>query len=158
MDENLRELMLSCLEIEKASVVECLHGYRSAIVILLTPSGRYVRRPEFFNEGEKIAAYREIVSEAKSLGTTVIVTVNAARTKKLEPDEEDGYWWGKLASEQARDCISITASGPNMLSCALDLSYDIVDGSVHFDPDPEFKPTEVGMLPDWPGETSSLAN
>jgi hypothetical protein len=158
MDEDLRELMLNCLEIEKAAVAEDLHEYCSAIVILLTPSGRYVRRPEFFDEDEKIAAYREIVSEAKSFGATVIVTVNAARTKKLEAGEEDGYWWGKLESEQARDCISITASGPNMRSCALDLGYDIEDGFVHFDPDPEFRSTEVGMLPDWPGEIASLAN
>ena len=157
-DDDLKALMLECLETEKQAVVQDLDEYRCSIVIVITPSGRYVRRAEFFGEDEKISAYRGIVEEAKLENALAIVTVNAARTRKLAPDEADGYWWGKLAAEGARDCISISVSGPNMQSYGLDLAYDIVEGEVRFDPTVEFKKTEVGILPDWPSETLYLAN
>jgi hypothetical protein len=158
LHEDLKELMLRCLETEKQTVMEELNEYCCSIVIVLTPEGRYVRRAAFLDEDEKVAAYAEIVAEAKRQSALAIVTVNAARTRKLAPGEEAGYWWGKLEAEGARDCISISASGPGMESYGLDLAYDIVGDHVQFDALPEFEKTEIGMLPDWPGDLPTSPN
>ncbi len=113
----------------------------------------------FLGEEEKIAAYDGIVKNAKANGATVIITINAARTRKVAPGEDmEGYYWGKLAAEGARDCISITASGPGMRSIGLDLAYDLVDGNVRFDPSADFEFTEIGLLSDWPGTDLQTIN
>ena len=153
MDLDLKELMLQYLEMEKEAVLEQLDDYCTAIVVVVTPTGRYVEEVIFSEEEEKIAAYSAVVERAKARKATIIITVNAARkgNAPLTDDDLDGYWWGKLAADGARDCISITASGPGMKSIALDLDYDIVDGKVLFDSVAEFGDTEIGMLPDWPG-------
>lgn len=157
IDFDLRERMLRYLEIEKDAVREQLEEYFSAMIVVITPTGEYYRQVSFQGEDEKIAAYAAIVDEAKRESATIIVTVNAARTGYLAPDESDGYWWGRLAAEGARDCISIVASGPGMQSVALDVGYNILRGAVRFD-EPEFNSTEVGLLPDWPGANSLLRN
>jgi hypothetical protein len=159
MDEDLKELMLRYLEIEKQAVCEELEEYRTALVVVLTPNGRYVDAVPFFDEEDKIAAYSAVVDRARANLATVILTVNATRTMKAaQSDDLDGYWWGKLAAESARDCISITASGPGMKSIALDVGYDIVDGRVHFDDLAEYVETEIGMLPGWLGGDSRLVS
>jgi hypothetical protein len=153
MDFDLKALMLQFLEMEKEAVCEQLHDYCTALVVVITPAGRYVDEVSFSGEEEKIAAYAAVVAKAKARKATIIITVNAARkgNAPLTDDDLDGYWWGKLAADGARDCISITASGPGMKSIALDLDYDIVDGEVLFDSVADFGDTEIGMLPDWPG-------
>ena len=159
MDEDLKELMLSSLEIEKRTVCEELEDYRTALAVVLTPNGRYLEAVSFFDEDEKIVAYSAVVERAKANHATVIITVNAARTMKAAvTDDLEGYWWGKLAAERARDCISIACSGPGMKSIALDLSYDIANGNVRFDDEPEFADTEIGMLPGWLGGDSRLVS
>jgi hypothetical protein len=159
MDEDLKELMLRYLEVEKKTVREELDEYAAALVVVLTPTGRYYDAVSFCGEEEKIATYSAVVEKAKANLATVIITVNAARTMKAaSPDDLDGYWWGKLEVEGARDCISIAASGPGMKSIALDLAYDIVDGQVHFDDEAKFVDTEIGLLPGWPGGDSQLVS
>jgi hypothetical protein len=151
MDVDLKTLMLQYLEMEKQAVCEQLHDYCTALVVVITPRGRYVDGVSFVDEEEKISAYSAVVTKAKANQATIIITVNAARTARaLAPYDLDGYWWGKLAADGARDCISITASGPGMTSIGLDLAYEIVDGKVHFDSVTDFEDTEIGMLPDWP--------
>lgn len=157
MDEDLQQLMLRFLEIEKQAVCDELEDYRAALVVVITPEGRYVEHVEFADEEEKIAAYSAAVERAKASAATIIITVNAARTTHgSEVPDLEGYYWGKLAAEGARDCISITASGPGMKSIGLTLGYSIVDRNVQFDHSVEFEDTEIGVLPGWPVESPSL--
>jgi hypothetical protein len=157
MDEDLQQLMLRFLEIEKQAVRDELDDYCAALLVVITPTGRYVEHVEFSDENEKIAAYSAAIERAKASAATMIITVNAARTMKgSEVPDLEGYYWGKLAAEGARDCISITASGSGMKSIGLTLGYSIVDGSVQFDDSVEFEDTELGMLPGWPMESPSL--
>ena len=159
MDDDLKELMLKCLEVEKKVVEDELDEYGCAIAIIICPTGRHVEHVQFADEDEKIAAYSAVVKTAKELDATAIVTVNAARTGKSEADKDiEGYWWGKLAAEGARECISITASGPGMRSFGLTLGYEIVGQKVVFDATPELEETEVGMLPDWPVHKSGIVH
>jgi len=152
MDDDLKELMMKCLDIEKKVVQEELHDYACAVVIIVSPTGRHFEHPEFLDEDEKVAAYSAIVKTAKALSATAIVTINAARMGTSEMDTDlEGYWWGKLAAG-AKECISITVSGPGMRSLGLIQGYEITDGKVIFDPSPEVEETEVGMLVGWPGD------
>jgi hypothetical protein len=130
-----------------------------SLVALVSPEGAKSLQVVFEGEEEKISAYAGVVQRAKSSGTTILITINAARTiRASSEDDMEGYWWGKLAAEGARDCISITASGPGMQSIGLDLAYEIVDGKVIFDAAPDFVMTEIGMLVGWPDETAARLN
>ena len=71
MDEDLKELMLSSLEIEKRTVCEELEDYRTALAVVLTPNGRYLEAVSFFDEDEKIVAYSAVVERAKANHATV---------------------------------------------------------------------------------------
>ena len=160
LDDDLRELVSFCIETEKRAVCEDLDEYYAAFAILVFPSGRKVLDVEFADEDEKISAYRQVVQTARRLNATAIVTINSGfvSAEPWSKEHLDGYWWGRLAEEVAKDCISITVSGPNMPSYGIDLNYEIMAGKVHFEPEPEVGRTIIGFLADWPSESPSAPN
>ena len=156
---DIKALMLRLLERQKEYVLEDLEVYACAMVVTVTAEETFLEFPRFQEEAEKIAAYAAIVQKAKLNHAIAIITVNGAFTRSnMSEDELDGLWWGALNSSNAHPCILVTASGPGMRSFAFELAYDIHDGEVDFGSVLELERTEVGMLPDWPGDLPTSPN
>jgi len=153
MDINVKKLMLTLLERQREYVLEDLEEYGEAMVAVFTVDGEsYVSFPEFEDESSKISAYSAIVATAKSKNAVLMITVNRARTKANPTETElENYRWGDFDATNSRSCILLTASGPGLQSCSLELGFDIKDGKVHFDREPEImNKIELNLLPDWP--------
>jgi hypothetical protein len=154
MDIDVRKLMLTLLERQKEYVCEDLENYSCAMVATFTADGRsYLQFPKFEDEATKIAEYSAIVERAKADGTILLVTVNNALTQKSGPSSDwEEYRWGDFTKENASPCILVTASGPGLESCSLELCYRIESSDVQFGVETELSKVEVNLLPDWPGE------
>jgi len=161
MDIDVKKIMLTLLERQKEYVLEDLEEYGEGMVAVFTPDGKsYVSFPEFEDEASKIAEYAAIVETAKSRNAVLIITVNSARTKANPTDTElENYRWGDFDGTNSRSCILLTASGPGLQSCSLELGFDIKDGTVQFDPEPELMDKiELNLLPNWPDFAAGLTN
>jgi hypothetical protein len=153
MDIDVKKVMLTLLERQKEYVLEDREDYGEGMVaVFLADDQSYVTFPEFDDEESKIAVYGAIVQKAKADGAVLIITVNSARTKKDPTDAElECYRWGEFGPSDSQSCILLTASGPGLRSCSLQLGYEIRDANVEFDLEPEFSSgIELNLLPDWP--------
>jgi hypothetical protein len=154
MDIDVKKVMLKLLETQKEYVLVDLEKYSEAMVAVFTADGKpYVKFPKFEDEAGKIAEYTAIVETARSKNAILMITVNDARVRKnATAADVENYRWGDFDETNARTCVVLTASGPGLQSCSLELGYTISSGRVEFDPEPEFLyGIELNLLPDWPG-------
>jgi hypothetical protein len=160
MNIEVKAVMLTFLATQKGYVLENLENYSCAMVAVFTAGNEsYVQFPEFDSEADKIAACRGIVAEAKEKGATVIITVNQARQLRTEQLEHFQYEaWGTFDQSNSDPCILLTASGPGLESCSLQMRYEILDGCVTFGKEEWQDCVELGLLPDWPGSYLGLLN
>lgn len=161
MDVDVNSIMLRLLETQKEYVLRDLEAYSRAIVTVFTADSRpYIQFPKFEDEASKIAGYTAIVNWAKANGAMLILTVNNARIGSNEMAAKiEEYCWGDYGELNSRPCILMTASGPGVESCSASLGFEIADGMVPFDPEPEFLSGVVlNLLPDWPGDDPRTAN
>ena len=82
--EDLTQLALKLFEIERKHLLEEKEEYSCAVVVVITPEGRYYEEVEFNDETEMDVAYAAIVERAKGKNATVIITINTAREQKVE--------------------------------------------------------------------------
>jgi hypothetical protein len=161
MDIDVKKVMMTLLERQKEYALEDLEDYGEAMVTVFTADNEsYIAFPKFEDEESKIAEYSAIVEAAKAKNAVLIVTVNNARTK-LDPTEEEmeNYRWGDFDSTNSRSCILLTASGPGLPSCSLTLGFDIRDGKVDFDAEPELmERILLNLLPGWPDAKYAAKN
>jgi hypothetical protein len=145
--------MLTLLEREKGYVEEDLENYGAAMVAVFTADNQsYLVFPKLEDEESKIAEYSAIVEAAKSQNAVLIITVNSARTRANPTEAElESYKWGDFDSTNSRCCILLTASGPGLRSCSLELGFGIKDGKVEFDAEPQImNEIFLNLLPNWP--------
>lgn len=145
--DDLRQLALQLLEVEKRFLLEDREEYRTAVVVVVTPEGRYSEEAEFDNEEEKIDAYAAIVDRAKENHASAIITIN---TSFVTSDALSDYRWGDLEHSGARRAITLTISGPALEPVSLSLPFSVEDGSVNTGEMSDFEPAAVGLLPGWP--------
>jgi hypothetical protein len=159
VDIDVKALMFTLLERQKEYVREDLAEYSCAMVAIFTADNQsYIAFPKFEDEATKIAEYGAIVERAKSENAVLIVTVNHAFSRTGTPTLDlDEYRWGDFNETNAKRCILLTASGPGLKSCSLELRYVIADGGVIFS-DSDIFESEVYMLPDWPGVAPTLSS
>jgi hypothetical protein len=148
--EELTELALKLLEIEKRLLLEEKEEYSCAMVVVITAEGRYYEEVDEFNDKTEMdAAYGAIVERAKSKNATAIITINTARQQDVD-GELDSYWWGKLAAENQPRCVSVTISGPNVKPLSISLPFSVENNQVVLGAQSEFEPAILNMLPNWP--------
>ena len=70
---DIKELALKLFEIEKRYLLEEKQEYSCAVVIVLTPGGRYYEEAEFDDENEMDTVYGAIAERAKARNATVMV-------------------------------------------------------------------------------------
>lgn len=149
--EDLTQLALRLFEIEKKLLLDEKQEYSCAVVIVLTPDGRYCEDIEFNDETEMDAAYGAIVERAKSKKATAIITISTGREKDVADESElESYWWGKLAAENQPRCLFLTISGPSLKSVGISLPFSVENNQVVLGTQTEFEPTVVNLLPNWP--------
>src|SRR4051812_8794035 len=124
--DDLRQLALQLLEIEKRFLLEDREEYRTAVVVVVTPEERYSEEAEFENEEEKIDAYTAIVDRAKKNHASAIITIN---TSFVRSDAPSHYRWGDLEHSSAPRAITLTISGPSLEPVSLSLPFIVEDGS-----------------------------
>ena len=92
---DLTKLALKLFEIETNRLHEEKQEYSCAVVIVLTPEGRYYEEAEFDDENEMDTVYGAIVERAKTRNATAIITINAGREKDVQDEKQlNTYWWG----------------------------------------------------------------
>ena len=147
--EDLTKLALSLLEIEKKYLLEEKQEYSCAIVVVITPEGRYYEEAEFDDETELDAVYGAIVERARNKNAIAIITINTAREQDVA-GELDSYWWGKLAAENQPRCLLLTISGPSVQPLSISLPFSVENNQVVLGPQAQFEPAIVNMLLNWP--------
>jgi hypothetical protein len=149
--DDVQEPALKLLEIEKRHLLEEKQEYSCAVVVVVTPEGRYYEEAEFDNETEKDAVYGAIADRAKAKNATAIITINTGREKDVDDEGElDFYWWGKLADENRPRCLFLTISGPGVIPVSLSLPFSIENCQVALGIQTGFEPTILNMPPNWP--------
>ena len=149
--DDLRKLALQLMEIEKRFLLEEREEYGSAIVVVITPEGRYSEEVEFDSEDDKARAYAAIVNRAKDSHASAIITINSSFKKSVPSDDEvAAYRWGDLERGAAQRAITLTISGPSIKACCLSLPYSFQDGAVVVGELSDFDAARVGLLPGWP--------
>lgn len=149
--EDPKQLALELLETEKRYLLEDKDGYCAAVVVVVTPERRYWEEVEFNDEDEKVEAYAAVVARAKEQNAAAIITINTSRQLTLADGEVlDGYWWGKLESEECPRALTLTVSGPGMEAWCVSLPYRLEAGEVEMGQASDFRPARVGLLPNWP--------
>jgi hypothetical protein len=119
MDE-LRYLAAELLETEKRFLLEEKEEYRTAVLVVVSPEGRYWEEAEFDNEDEMREAHAAIVGRAKENNATAIITLNTGFEKLLPTTEElRNYRWGDLEKSNSSRAITVTISGPSVCACCL---------------------------------------
>ena len=152
MDLDAEKIMLRLAETQKAYVREDLAGYNEAMVAIFPAEGSsYVQFPTFEDWESKHAAYSAIVERAKANQAVLIITVNRARTAKATENRTlETYEWGDLKSGNSDPCILLTASGPGLQSCSLEIPFSILGAEVSFGKPGWMFDLELNLLPDWP--------
>jgi len=149
--DDLQQLALKLLEIEKKHLLEEKQEYSCAVVIVITPAGRYYEEAAFEDEAEKDSVYGAVAERARAKNATAIITINTGREKDVEDEGElDSYWWGKLAEENQPRCLFLTISGPGIKSISLSLPFSIQNHQVVLGTLTDFEPAILNMLPNWP--------
>lgn len=149
--EELRQLALELLEIERKYLLEERQDYCCAVVVVITPEGRYYEEADFEDEVEKDAAYEAIAERAKARNAIAIIPINTGREKDVEDEREfDSYWWGKLAGENRRRCLFVTISGLGIKPVSLSLPFSVENDKVVLGKQTNFEPAILNMLPNWP--------
>jgi hypothetical protein len=149
--EEPTQLALKLLEIEKKHLLEEKQEYSCAVVIVMTPEGRYYEEADFDEEAEMDSVYGAIAERARAKNATAIITINTGRQKDVGDERElHRYWWGKLAEENQPRCLFLTISGPGLSPVSLSLPFSIENDQVVLGTQTDFEPAILNMLPNWP--------
>jgi hypothetical protein len=149
--DNLKEIALKLLEIEKKPLLEEKQEYSCAVVVVVTPEGRYYEEADFDDEAEMDSVYGAIAERARAKNATAIITINTGGQKDVEDERElHRYWWGKLAKENEPRCLFLTISGPRVRAVTLYLPFSIENNQVVLGTQTDFEPAILNMLPNWP--------
>ena len=149
--DDLKRFALELFEIEKKYLLEEKQEYCRAVVIVVTPEGRYYEEPEFNDKTEMDAVYGAIVERAKDKNAIAIITINSAREKDVRDERElDSYRWGQLAEEDQPRCLSLTISGPGIRPLSITLPFSLKNGQVVLGKQTDFEPSILNLLPNWP--------
>jgi hypothetical protein len=144
--EDAREFALRALEVAKENMLQ--HGSLYPVVFLMCPDEVRMIDACFSNEEEKTKVYVGVVEAAREHAASAIVTINDIFESKTEMD---GYYWGKLAAEGARECIMVTVSGPAIRTWEVILPYERTPGGIVFSTPVESFDDDLQFLPGWAG-------
>ena len=93
------------------------------------------------------------MSAAKAANATALVTCNDAYwTNRADTEYIEGYYPGKLATENAKECIMVAVSGPSIETWCLEVPYERSGKAISFGDQAEFTGKKLGFLEGWSSE------
>lgn len=147
-DLDLREFALGVLEIAKENLQRDGHLIPTAFAI--TASHIHCYSVSFANHDEKPLAYSKLIEAAREQEATALITCNDALSgDNAGPDAIEAYYPGKLAAENAKECIMLVVSGPAIQTWSVELPYQRVGDDIEFGDIQEEFGGEVGFLEGW---------
>ena len=149
--DDLKQVALKLFEIEKDVLLKEKHEYSCAVIIVVTPEGRYYEEAEFDDETEMDTVYGAIVERARGKNAIAIITINSGREKNVKDEKElDSYRWGQLAEEDQPHCLFLTISGPGIKPLSITLPFSLKNGEVVLGKQTDFEAAILNILPNWP--------
>ncbi|HKV95839.1 MAG TPA: hypothetical protein VJW20_25075 [Candidatus Angelobacter sp.] len=104
----------------------------------------------FTDHEEKAAIYASLIAAARRGGATALITCNDAFwSNKAGAEDMEGYFPGKLAAEDAEECIMLAITGPAIQTWIIEVPYERAGEKIKFGPAREEVGGEVGFLDGW---------
>jgi hypothetical protein len=143
---DVRTLAFEVLDEAKRSLQRDKHLLPLAFLITI----RYPIRMRLSFQGtqEKDASYARVVTLAKAHKALAILTVNDAHVSDPNDDDE-GYYYGKLAATKSAEAIWITVSGPAITSWSITSPYTRTGEEITFGADVESVGGQLNLLAGW---------
>jgi hypothetical protein len=154
-DFDLKDFALGVLKIAKENLQRDDELIPTAFAI--TASHIHCYSVSFADHDEKPAAYARLIEAARNQRATALITCNDAfMDNKAGPDAVEAYYPGKLAAENAKECIMLIVSGPAIQTWTAELPYQRVGDDIEFSDMQEEFGGEVGFLEGWACETPKV--
>ncbi len=150
MELDLRERAFKVLEIAKRNLQQ--YGVLDPVAFLVTADEVYlVEVPPFSNDAEKQVAYAWVIAQARKHNAMAMITLNDAYVG--EGGDDDDYYEGKLAAENAPECIILTLAGPSIPTWTLMVRYRRSADGITFGETEEYSGSKAPMLQGWASES-----
>jgi hypothetical protein len=150
-DFEVRDFAARLLEGAKENLER--DGELASVAFLVTGTQLQCYAITFGDHEEKASAYRDLVSAAQAANGIALVTCNDAYwTNKASPEYVEGYYPGKLAAQNARECIMVAVSGPSIETWCVEVPYERDGKAIKFGLPAEFAGKQLGFLEGWSSE------
>ena len=150
-DFDLKEFALGVLDIAKENLQRDHELVSTAFAI--TGSHIHCYSISFPDHYAKTLVYSKLIEAARQQEATALITCNDAfMGEKAGPDAIEAYYPGKLAAENAKECIMLVVSGPAIKTWTAEIPYVRQDERIEFGDMREELDGEVGFLEGWASE------
>ncbi len=150
-DFDVRDFAARLLEGAKENLER--DGELASVAFVVTNMHLQCYAVTFGDHEEKEAAYHELVSAARAADAIALVTCNDAYwTNRADAEYIEGYYPGKLATENARECIMVAVSGPAIETWCVEVPYERSGKTIQFGEHSEFTGKQLGFLEGWSSE------
>jgi hypothetical protein len=147
-DFDLREFALGVLSIAKENLARDYELIPTAFAI--TENEIQCYSVSFEDHFVKSDAYRKLVELAKTQNAVALITCNDAFwSDSAGPDFVEGYYPGRLAAENAKECIMLTVSGPGIKTWSAEIPYKRIGVTLEFGDVREESGGELDLLEGW---------
>lgn len=145
---DLKEFALGVLEIARENLQRDRELVSTAFAI--TGSHIHCYSVSFPDHHAKTLVYSKLIEAARQQEASALITCNDAfMDNKAGPDAVEAYYPGKLAAENAKECIMLVVSGPAIQTWTAELPYQRVGDDIEFSGMQEEFGGEVGFLEGW---------
>ncbi|HEV3316727.1 MAG TPA: hypothetical protein VG488_07170 [Candidatus Angelobacter sp.] len=150
-DFDVRDFAVRLLEGAKENLER--DGELASVAFVVTATQLQCHAVTFGDHEEKEAAYRDLVRAAQAANAIALVTCNDAYwTNRADAEYIEGYYPGKLASENAKECIMVAVSGPSIETWCVEVPYERLGKAIQFGEHCEFTGKQLGFLEGWSSE------
>jgi hypothetical protein len=154
-DFDLKEFALGVLEIAKENLQR--DGELIPAAFAITTSHIHCYSVSFADHEEKPLAYSKLIEAAREQEATALITCNDVfRSDGAGPEAVESYYPGKLAAENAKECIMLIVSGPAIQTWTAEVPYERSGNKIEFGDTNEEIGGEVGFLEGWASEKPKI--
>jgi hypothetical protein len=147
---DLKEFALGMLETAKENLQN--DGQLVPVAFAITASHIHCYLVSFADHREKPLAYSKLIEAAREQEAAALITCNDALIgENAGPEAIEAYYPGRLAAENAKECIMLIVSGPAIQTWTAEVPYERLD-RIEFGDVRQEVGGEVGFLEGWASE------
>lgn len=152
---DLKEFALGILEVARENLQRDHELVPAAFII--TPDEIQCVSVNFADHEEKVVIYHGLVKAAQDANAVAVITCNDALwSDNAGKDYVEAYYPGKLAAENAKECIMLTVTGPAITTWTAELPYERTNDEILFGQAREDSGGDVGFMEGWASQEPSL--